>query len=136
MEKKYNIPDLFARSRDQPTGETILDAVVNVLRDSNAITSQQVADAIGVRRSHLCGAILLLTGQSLDVQIRDWRMLQAMQLIRHTDYDFEEIARRCGYADSKSLLKAMKRYLHVTPYEYRYGCHREEIRRYRRQHLP
>lgn len=133
MEPKYLVTELFVRSRDQPTGESIIDAVVQVLRDTNMSRPGQIAKHLGVRKEHLSGAITILTGKSLDAMIVEWRMLQALYLLRTTDKDYPEIAHLCGFSQTKTLARAMERVLHMSPYEYRNGCHREQIRRYRKK---
>mgnify|MGYP003290149765 CR=1 FL=1 len=132
MQPKYQISELFLFPRDQPTGETILDAVINVLRDTPAIWPEEIAKQLEVRKEHLSGAIKILTGVSLEKMIREWRMRQAMYLIKTTDIPFDEIAQQCGYSQTKTLTQSMEHYLHMTPYEYRNGCHREQIRRFRK----
>ena len=131
MQPKHTISELFARSREQPTGESILDAVTEVLRTKPVIWPEEVAKQLGVKKEHLSGAVKILTGVSLEKMIREWRMLQAIYYVRHTDMTFEEIAQKCGYSQTKTLTQAMEHYLHMTPYEYRNGCHREQIRRFR-----
>lgn len=133
MTPKFTVLELFTLPREQPTGEVIIDEVVRILRTQRASWPKQVARQLGVKTAHLSGAITLLTGQSLEKMIKEWRMLQAMYLIRHTDKSFGEIAHLCGFAQAKTLAQAMERSLHMSPYEYRYGRHREEIRKYRKK---
>lgn len=132
MTPKYTITELFARPRAQPTGDTILDTVITALRETSFLEAQDIATHLDVNPLHLSHAIQLLTGMSLAKMIREWRLLQAMHLLSTTDLSYATIAARCGYANADNLAKIMQKKLRMTPFEYRNGCHRNEIRRFRK----
>ena len=121
MLPKYQVSELFARNRDQPTGESILDAVIEILRATSILEAQDIAHRLNVNPRYLSHAIELLTGKSLATMIREWRLLQAMHLIKTTDLPFMTIAHRCGYANADNLAKVMQKRLKMTPSEYRYN---------------
>ena len=132
MKPKYTISALYSRPSETPTGESILDAVVEVLRTSSDLLAQDVASRLHVNATYLSHAIELLTGKSLAKMIREWRLLQALYLLRTTDSSLLSIAELCGYANADNLAKIMQKKLRMTPFEYRNGCHRNEIRRFRK----
>ena len=134
MKPKYTISELYSRPSETPTGDHIIDAVVATIRQKPSIWAKDVAKSLGVSRRDLSASVKLLVGTSLDEVVKEWRMLQAMEQIKCTDLDFLTIARQCGYSNTRHLSFAMEQRLHMTPYEYRYGAHRNDIRRYRRQH--
>lgn len=127
------VAELFEMPADTKTGDKILDAVIEVIRSSHTLLVNDVAKELGVNRTDLSGAIRLLTGVSLVDMIHEWRLLQAMKLIKETDLDFLSIANTCGFTKAEHLSEALEREHHVTPYELRHGCHRNDIRRHRRK---
>ena len=133
IKPKVTVFELYKLPEDTQIGDTILDPVVETLRKKTTSLATDVAKELGVRRTDLTGAIRLLTGSTLEQFIKEWRMLQAVDLISNTDLDFLTIANRCGFSTADHLAVAMQKKLHKTPYEYRNGCHRNDIRFYRRR---
>ena len=107
-------------------------AAGTIIRQKPAIWSKDVAKSLNVSRRDLSAAIRLLVGKTLDEMVKEWRMLQAMEQLRSTDLDILDIARQCGYSNTRHLSFAMEKRLHMTPYEYRYGAHRNDIRKFRK----
>ncbi len=102
----------------EPTGDRILDEVVNSLRKTRIIAAADLAILMDVKKSYLYGAMHILTGMALGDFINRWRLIQARELLRQgaegeeTDRvkRLEKTARRCGWRSYRVLLRVAKRY--------------------------
>jgi len=115
-------------NRKEPTGDRILDEVVNCLRKTQIIAAADLAILMDVKKSYLYGTMHILTGLPLGDFINRWRLLQARELLRQgaegeakpgfgqsaTGTDrvkrLEKTARRCGWRSYRVLLRVAKRY--------------------------
>ena len=104
--------------RSEPTGDAILDEVVNCLRKTRIIAAADLAILMNVKKSYLYGAMHILTGMPLGDFINRWRLLQARELLRlgtegnenNRVKRLESTARRCGWRSYRVLLRVAKRY--------------------------
>lgn len=131
-----SVEELYVRS--EPTGDAILDEVVNCLRKTRIIAAADLTILMNVKKSYLYGAMHILTGMPLGDFINRWRLLQARELLRQeatgeaidgfeqnaTKTDrcrhcatetnrvkrLESTARRCGWRSYRVLLRVAKRY--------------------------
>ena len=122
----------------EPTGDRILDEVVNCLRKTRIIAAADLAILMDVKKSYLYGAMHILTGMALGDFINRWRLIQARELLRKgaegeaidgfgqnatktdrcrhcvtgTDRvkQLEKTARRCGWRSYRVMLRVAKRY--------------------------
>ena len=116
--KKFfkNVEELYGMS--EPTGDAILDEVVNCLRKTRIIAAADLAILMNVKKSYLYGAMHILTGMPLGDFINRWRLLQARELLRlgaegdenNRVKRLESTARRCGWRSYRVLLRVAKRY--------------------------
>lgn len=124
MNKKYTVIELYALTPDHPSGDHIIDAVALLLQRHPGLAPCAIANTLGVSRRDLSGAIRILMGITLEQLTNHWRMMTALELLRDSSIDFQTIALRCGYQHGKTLARALKRELHLTPFEYRNGYRR------------
>ena len=122
----------------EPTGDRILDEVVNCLRKTRIIAAADLAILMDVKKSYLYGAMHILTGMALGDFINRWRLIQSRELLRQgetgeaiddfgqnatktdrcrhcaTETDrvkrLEKTAHRCGWRSYRVLLRVAKRY--------------------------
>lgn len=108
----------------EPTGERIVDEVVNVLRHYKMIYPEDVALILDVRPYELRAAWHMLTGMRLVDAIARWRMLQAQEMIlkdlsvrgdtaqdlREARAFLKEVARRCGWRSERVMSHVFERY--------------------------
>ena len=116
--KKFfkSVEELYVRS--EPTGDAILDEVVNCLRKTRIIAAADLAILMNVKKSYLYGAMHILTGMPLGDFINRWRLLQARELLRlgaegdenNRVKRLESTTRRCGWRSYRVLLRVAKRY--------------------------
>ena len=121
-----SIKELYGRR--EPTGDRILDEVVNCLRKTQIIAAADLAILMDVKKSYLYGTIHILTGLPLGDFINRWRLLQARELLRQGAEGeakpgfgqcatgtnrvkrLDKVARRCGWRSYRVLLRVAKRY--------------------------
>ncbi len=121
-----SIEELYGRR--EPTGDRILDEVVNCLQKTQIIAAADLAILMDVKKSYLYGTIHILTGLPLGDFINRWRLLQARELLRQGAEGeakpgfgqnatgtnrvkrLDKAARRCGWRSYRVLLRVAKRY--------------------------
>ena len=108
----------------QPTGEVIVDEVINILRHYKLIYPEDVALLMEVKVRDLRSAWYMLTGTRLVDVITHWRVLQAQDWLRErigeTDTEnltkkelvklLKETARRCGWKSEVVMSHVFKRF--------------------------
>ena len=92
----------------QPTGEVIVDEVINILRNYKLIYPEDVALLMDVKVRDLRAAWFMLTGTRLVDVITHWRVLQAQDWLRKR---LGEIStERCEKGELVKLLKETARH--------------------------
>ena len=108
----------------EPTGEVIVDEVLNILRHYKLIYPEDVALLMDVKVRDLRAAWFMLTGTRLVDVITHWRVLQAQDWLRKrigeisteslTKKDLakllKETARRCGWRSEVVMSHVFKRF--------------------------
>ena len=116
----------------QPTGEVIVDEVINILRHYKLIYPEDVALLMDVKVRDLRSAWFMLTGTHLVEVIAHWRLLQAQDWLRkHIDEMsakrwerrelvklLKETARLCGWKSEVVMSHVFKRYCGCTALEW------------------
>ena len=115
---------LFTRAKGEPSGDMIIDQVVALLQENPALWGKDIANALGVSRRDLSGAMKILTGMGINAFVNEWHMLKAIELLHDPHLDFAEIAHRCGYRQRKYLARVLDHEFGFTPFEYRNGYRR------------
>ena len=73
-----NLEELYNR-KGEPTGELIIDAVIDAIRNSKTHRSEDIALLLNVDQRALWFAVQLLTGMRLNDIVLHWRVLQAKE---------------------------------------------------------
>ena len=110
----------------EPTGEVIIDEVVNAIRCTNTHRSEDIALLLDVDQRELWHSIHMLTGMRLNDIILHFRVLQAKEKWDANEALFQEykeryrynvstrcldeIAKRYGWDSYRSLQRTAKRY--------------------------
>lgn len=98
-----------------PTGEVIVDAVVEMLKDGpRTNAAQDFAQRLGFELRVLSAVIEKLVGVRLKEMIMQWRMLQALDLLDNHELSYDQVAQQCGFSTSKELGKEFTRRQHTT----------------------
>lgn len=114
-----NIHQLYL-TQGAPSGNFIVDEVVNYLRHTSSHSAHDAADCLGVGQRWLSESMQLFVGQKLQQFILQWRVLQAFDLLDDMTLSFDEVAHRTGFAAHKDLRLAMQRIYQTTPFVYRH----------------
>ncbi len=107
--------------RREPTGEVIVDEVLDAVRKTKTQRASDIALLLDVEHRLLNDAFKMLTGMNLSTMIFEWRMLQAKELLDRKDLSVQEVANRCGFKQQKNLILAFRRRWGTTPQAYRTG---------------
>jgi AraC-like DNA-binding protein len=107
--------------RREPTGEVIVDEVLDAVRKTKTQRASDIALLLDVEHRLLNDAFKMLTGMNLSTMIIEWRMLQAKELLDRKDLTVQEVANRCGFKQQKNLILAFRRRWGTTPQAYRTG---------------
>ncbi len=116
----------------EPTGEVIIDAVVDVLRHYKMIYPEDVALILEVNVKDLAAAWRLLTGMNLIEVITQWRLRQAQEFIKkgyigndpnagknHKPRKFlDVVAHRCGWRSERVMSHVFERYCGCSAIEW------------------
>ena len=116
----------------QPTGEVIVDEVLDILRHYKLIYPEDVALLMDVKVRDLRSAWHMLTGTRLVDVITHWRLLQAQDWLRkcigemNTDSCdkrelvklLKETAHRCGWRSEVVMSHIFKRYCGTSALEW------------------
>ena len=116
----------------QPTGEVIVDEVINILRHYKLIYPEDVALLMDVKVRELRAAWFMLTGTRLVDVITHWRVLQAQDWLRkrigETNTEsltkgelvklLKETARRCGWRSEVVMSHVFKRFCGCSALEW------------------
>ncbi len=116
----------------EPTGEIIIDEVVNVLRHYKMIYPEDVALILDVNARELRDAWHLLTGTKLNDVVTQWRLMQAQDYIRkgYIGNDpnasknqnprkfLNEVAHRCGWRSERVMSHVFERYCSCSAIEW------------------
>ena len=119
MNPIISVESLYTLSRDQPIGIPILADVVYFLKRSPGLSGKELAKILNVKRSALSSAVHLLTGDTLNDLLRQWKLLKAMDLLSNTRLPYLDVAHLCGFKTVNGLSKFMERNHKCTAREYR-----------------
>jgi len=110
------------KSNGAPTGEIIVDAVVDNVKRTTTHSSADIALLLKVKNlTWLSGAMQLLLGLPLQEFILRWRLMQAIDLLDNPELSVAEVAKRTGFSSENYLISVFRRRLGITPYAYRNG---------------
>jgi len=84
-----------------------------------SITVENIAHEIGINSNYLSHLFKLGTGISLIEYMTGFRIRKAQELLRTTDLKSYAIARMIGYSDSQYFSQVFKRYVGVSPGQFR-----------------
>ena len=86
---------------------------------SYAITVEDIADYVGVSRSHLFRSFETVLGHSPKEYLTDFRMKQACYLLEHSDLSITAIANSLGFDNSLYFSKTFHKQKGMSPKEFR-----------------
>ena len=100
----------------------LLRAIERLRSDSDAdVSLAALASDAGLSRSHFCRAFKESTGLSPHAWLRQYRLEQAMNMLRDTDTSIVSVAAELGYASQTAFAAAFRRLTGETPSDWRRG---------------
>ena len=107
---------LLAAARDERIGR----ALALVHADPSAEwTAAKLAERVGMSRTRFFDLFAKLVGEPPARYVARWRAMVAADLLRKRALSTTEVAEHVGYCDEDALAKAFKRYMGMSPTEYR-----------------
>ena len=88
-----------------PTGIHLLDRFLQIVCLSEHYTVNTLRNKLGVEMREFSVFCLLLTGMEYESLHEAIRLRLADDLLRFTDLEMRDVARRCGYSDYSGLFK-------------------------------
>ncbi|MFT5112832.1 MAG: AraC-like DNA-binding protein [Parasphingorhabdus sp.] len=80
-----------------------------------------LGERVGMSRATLVRRFQSVVGESPMAYIKNWRIMKAYNLVKHSSSSLEQIALSVGFASARTLAKAFEREYSVTPSELRRG---------------
>ena len=116
----------------EPTGEVIVDEILDILRHYKLIYPEDVALLMDVNPKDLRAAWHMLTGTKLIDVITHWRVMQAQEWIRKRLPELKpndsrnhesrkmltEVAKRCGWRSERVMSHVFERYCGCSAIEW------------------
>ncbi|SDN12164.1 AraC family transcriptional regulator [Afipia sp. GAS231] len=100
--------------------QTLLRAIERLGSDSDAdVSLAALASEAGLSRFHFCRAFKESTGLSPHAWLRQYRLEQAMNMLRDTDTPVVSVAAALGYASQTAFAAAFRKLTGETPSEWR-----------------
>lgn len=109
-------PDNTSSQIQRSEIQGILNYVYN--HYTEAITVQQVADALYISPSYLMHLFKKHTGKTFNTFLIEYRMEKAKELLQKPGTQIQSVAHDVGYSDVKYFNKLFKKYTSLTPTEY------------------
>ena len=81
----------------------------------NRLSSETLADELGVSASYLSRRLKEETGQTFGSLLAQYRLQKAIEMLQAGTWKVYEIAEETGFGDYKNFSQVFKKYLHTTP---------------------
>jgi len=100
--------------------KTLLGAIERLRSDSDAdVSLAALAAEAGLSRFHFCRAFKDSTGMSPHAWLRQYRLEQAMNMLRDTDESIMAVATSLGYTSQAAFAAAFRKLTGQTPSDWR-----------------
>lgn len=116
-----NASDAMLSDNTEYPSKIYVRAAVDFITEKymNKIKIDDIADFIGISRSHLTGSFKKEMGVSPQEYLINFRLEKAASLLRSSKEQINIIAYQCGYEDSLSFSKAFKQKYGMSPKSFR-----------------
>lgn len=98
-----------------------IKAVLTYIRENykEKIYIQDLAAQVHMNEQYFCRFFKKSIGRSPMEYLNEYRIKQAMELLKETDLPVMEVCLECGYNNLGNFLRAFKKYTETTPLKYR-----------------
>ena len=83
------------------------------------LTLKKIANTFNMNASYLSNLFRKETGQTLTDYVTQKRVSHAVYLLNHTNMQIQMVAQACGIHDVNYFVKVFKKYVNMTPSQYR-----------------
>ena len=98
----------------------VIAAIRYVNRNINQkLTLDQIANVVGISRTHLCAIFKQETGKTLLSYFAERKITEAKRILSTTDIPLEAISEYLGYSSQSHFQKVFRKYVGSTPNHYR-----------------
>lgn len=114
--------DLFLRSEANydKRVEEIKKVITYIMENyKEKIYIQDLADLVNMNEQYFCRFFKKAIGRSPIAYVNDYRIKQAVHLLKETDLQVMEICLECGFNNLGNFLKEFRKYTNTTPLQYR-----------------
>ena len=103
--------------------EPLVEETLRRIRESGGehLSIEDIADELMVSASYLSRRFKVVTGTTFLDALNRHRLQPALEAMKHGHVSFAEVADEVGFTDYKHFCSVFKRYLGITPSEYRRG---------------
>ena len=84
-----------------------------------SLSINKISEHIHLSPSHMCFLFKDKTGKTLNQFLTEFRMEKARELLCKKEYKVSDIAVKVGYSDSNYFTKIFRKWMGLTPTEYR-----------------
>jgi len=124
MGRTSQVPYAIFEYQKQHKDEQILDAQTFMEKNyPRQINLDELADRVGMSLRNFKRRFRRVTGDSPLTYLQRFRVEAAKRLIERTPQSISEICYRIGYEDIAFFRRIFRRYVGITPYEYRKRIH-------------
>ncbi|MDE7202770.1 MAG: AraC family transcriptional regulator [Lachnospiraceae bacterium] len=123
-------------AHDQDTAENDFDhrvvtvkSMMEYLRrnyDSD-ITLEQLEKVFGLSKGHICRLFKSITYMTPFEYLNYYRINQSVDFLEHSDDEISLVATKSGFNNISYYNRTFRKYMHMTPSEYRRSCLRKEL---------
>ncbi|WP_020566746.1 helix-turn-helix domain-containing protein [Neolewinella persica] len=98
-----------------------LDHIFRIINEQydQVLTSASMAAAIGMTTNSFCRFFKAHTNQPFTVFLNNFRLDRARELLGNSPESIQEVMYACGFRDAPYFSRVFKRYIGITPTEYR-----------------
>lgn len=100
---------------------TVTKSIIEYIAEHSdrQISLDELSKKFNISEGHLCRSFKLITQRSVIEYINYCRISRSIELLRETDRDVSEIAWTTGFNTISYFNKIFKKYMHMTPSEFR-----------------
>jgi LacI family transcriptional regulator len=123
--KQLLVPPVTVAERQSTDFKAIKDPLVMQashfihMNACKGIKVDQVLDHVGISRSNLESRFREERGHSIHTEIHNEKLNRACQMLKETDANSGDIAKRCGYPSVQYMYALFRKHFDKTPIEYR-----------------
>ena len=116
LELKDSVEGISPSAREK---KHILTLAMHELAESSELSLERIASRIGISEAHFCRIFKEYTGFRPFEYMNLLKLQRAKELLKNTEMSISEIAKSVGYESHSYFSMLFKRYMGITPTEYR-----------------